>query len=184
MKIYTRFGDKGMTHLIGCKEVHKHSQRIEAYGTLDEVNSFIGLALASDLNSQSITDEFSRIQRLLFDCGADLATPPEAMTKGRITQLHVEWLEDRIDHYTSLLLPLNHFILPGGSAGAAYLHVARAIVRRAEREVMRLSALEDVYPHVMPFLNRLSDYLFTIARYVNMASGVDERKYEPSSQQT
>ena len=181
MKIYTRSGDKGMTHLVGCKEVHKHSQRIEAYGTLDEVNSFIGLALTSDLNSGSITDEFNKVQHLLFDCGADLATPVESMTEGRITQLHVDWLEERIDHYTSLLPPLNHFILPGGSPGASYLHIARATARRAEREVMRLSTQEEIYPHVMPFVNRLSDYLFTMARYINMTSGVDERKYEPNS---
>ena len=181
MKIYTRSGDKGMTHLVGCKEVHKHSQRIEAYGTLDEVNSFIGLALANDLNSQSIMVEFNRVQHLLFDCGADLATPAEAMTEGRINQLHVDWLEEKIDHYTSLLPPLNHFILPGGSVGAAYLHVARATARRAEREVMRLSAEEDVYPHVLPFVNRLSDYLFTMARYINMVCGVNECMYEPNS---
>jgi len=182
MKIYTRTGDKGMTHLIGCKEVHKHSQRIEAYGTLDEVNSFIGLALATDLNLGSLVEELHRIQHLLFDCGADLATPVEAMTEGRINQLHVDWLEEKIDHYTSLLPPLKHFILPGGGASAAYLHVARTVARRAEREVMRLSAEEAVYPHVLPFVNRLSDYLFTMARYMNMVAGVDEHKYEASSQ--
>ena len=178
MKIYTRGGDKGMTHLIGCKEVHKHSQRIEAYGTLDEVNSFIGLALAKDLNPQSIVDELNRIQHLLFDCGTDLATPVQAMTEGRINQLHVDWLEERIDHYTSLLSPLKHFILPGGSTGAAYLHVARAVTRRAEREVMRTSAQEAVYPHTMPFVNRLSDYLFVVARFINFEDGVEEHIYK------
>ena len=178
MKIYSRFGDKGMTHLIGCKEVHKHSQRIEAYGTLDEVNSFIGLALANDLGSQSIAAELIRVQNMLFDCGADLATPAQVRLEGLIKQSHVDWLEERIDHYTTMLPRLKHFILPGGSAGAAYLHVARTVARRAEREVMRLSANEEVYPHVMPFVNRLSDYLFTIARYMNVMAEVDECKYE------
>ena len=180
MKIYTRTGDKGMTHLIGCKEVNKHSQRIEAYGTLDEVNSFIGLALATDPNSHTPTKELHRIQHLLFDCGADLATPPETMTEGRLNQQHVEWLEERIDHYTSLLPPLQQFILPGGGSGAASLHVARAVTRRAEREIMRLAAQEDVYPHVLPFINRLSDYLFTMARYMNVVNEKDEHKYESS----
>lgn len=183
MKVYTRTGDKGMTHLIGCKEVHKHSQRIEAYGTLDEVNSFIGLALAKGENSQSLANEFNQIQHFLFDCGADLATPVEAMTIGRINQQHVNWLEEKIDYYTSLLPPLKHFILPGGSTGAAYLHVARTVARRAEREVMRLSATESVYPHVLPFVNRLSDYLFTMARYINMVDEVDEHQYKESSGQ-
>jgi len=178
MKIYTRDGDKGMTHLVGCKEVHKHSQRIESYGALDEVNSLIGLALANGLKSQNTIDDLNRIQHLLFDCGTDLATPAEAMTVGRITQLHIDWLEERIDHYTSLLPTLNSFILPGGSPGAAYLHVARSVARRAEREVMRLSVQEDVYPHVMPFVNRLSDYLFIAARLINFEDGAEEHVYE------
>ena len=171
-----------MTRLIGCKEVHKHSQRVEAYGALDEANSFIGLALVKGVSAQSIIDELNRIQHLLFDCGADLATPAEMMTKGRINQLHVDWLEEKIDHYTSLLPPLKHFILPGGSAGAAYLHVARTVARRAERQVVRLAADEAVYPHVLPFVNRLSDYLFTMARYLNVLDGVYEHKYETNSQ--
>ena len=178
MKIYTRGGDKGMTHLIGCKEVHKHSQRIEAYGTLDEVNSFIGLALAKDSNFGNMADELNRIQHLLFDCGTDLATPPEAMDEGRINQLHVDWLEERIDHYTSILPPLKNFILPGGGIGSAHLHVARAVARRAEREIMRLSATEAVYPHTLSFINRLSDYLFVAARFINIENGTQEHIYQ------
>jgi len=178
MKIYTRNGDKGMTHLIGCKEVHKHSQRIESYGALDEVNSLIGVVLATSIMSQDLVNEFNRIQHLLLDCGADLATPPEAMTEGRINQGDVDWLEQQIDHYTSLVPPLKSFILPGGSLSAANLHVARSVTRRAEREVIRLSAAEEVYPYVMPFINRLSDYLFAAARFVNFEAGTDEHIYE------
>ncbi|MCL2559889.1 MAG: cob(I)yrinic acid a,c-diamide adenosyltransferase [Turicibacter sp.] len=178
MKIYTRGGDKGKTQLIGCKEVHKHSQRIEAYGTLDEVNSFIGLALANGLSTEAMMDELHRIQHLLFDCGTDLATPPEAMTEGRVQQQHVDWLEERIDHYTSVLPPLQSFILPGGSTGAAHLHVARTVARRAEREVMRLSATEAVYPDTMSFINRLSDYLFVAARFINLEDGKEEYVYQ------
>jgi len=178
MKIYTRTGDKGMTHLIGCKEVFKHSQRIEAYGALDEVNSLIGVVLAHELKSASIADDFRKVQHLLLDCGADLATSPEAMSEGRITEIHVDWLEERIDHYTSLVPQLKNFILPGGSPKAAHLHVARSVARRAEREVMRLSAQEDVYPQVMPFVNRLSDYLFAAARFVNLEDDVKEHIYE------
>ena len=178
MKIYTRNGDKGMTHLIGCKEVHKHSQRIEAYGSLDEVNSLIGVVLSCGSKSDSIDDDFNKIQHLLFDCGADLATPPEAMTEGRITETHVDWLEQRIDHYTSQVPSLKNFILPGGSLKAAYLHVARSVARRAEREVMRLSAQEDIYPQVMPFVNRLSDFLFAVARFINHEDGTKEHIYE------
>jgi len=178
MKIYTRTGDKGMTRLIGGKEVYKHAQRVKAYGTMDELNGFVGLAISESVDFKSIVEEFYYIQQLLFDCGADLATSEEAMDEGRIKQCHVDWLEKKIDYYTSLLPPLKSFILPGGSKAASYLHVARTIARRVEREVVELLEHEVVYPHVLPFINRLSDYLFTMARYMNIVDEVEEHQYK------
>lgn len=181
MKIYTRAGDQGMTCLMGGKATLKHEQRVVAYGTVDELNGFIGLAAVEVVDLKQVAEELEVIQHLLFDCGADLATPEEAMGEGRIEQCHVDWLEARIDHYTSLLPPIQHFILPGGTRGASYLHVARTIARRAEREVVALFEREAVQSSLLSFMNRLSDYLFTMARYVNEVAGVKERQYLTSS---
>jgi len=180
MKIYTRTSDRGRTRLIDGTEVFKHSDRIKAYGTIDELNSFIGLTVSESTGPYEIAEELRYIQRLLFDCGADLATPKSIRTanEGRIKQCDVEWLEEKIDYYTQLLPPLKSFVLPGGSKAASYLHVARTIARRGEREVVEVLENEIVPPHVLPFINRLSDYLFTMARYMNIVDGVEEHQYK------
>ena len=181
IKIYTRGGDKGQTHLLGGERIHKHSQRVISYGMIDEVNSFIGLAIAEINNEMAILADLHQLQNLLFDCGADLATPEKAMKKSRIKQLHIDWLEEKIDQYIALLSPIRHFILPGGSKAAAQLHVARTVTRRAEREIIAVLDHETIYPTVLPFVNRLSDYLFVLARYMNQVDGVKEHQYVVSS---
>jgi len=179
VKIYTRTGDGGKTSLIGEKNVSKGSQRVVSYGTIDELNSFIGLAMAFMVGEQflDIVRDLHDLQNLLFDCGSDLATAKEAMTTSRIKQQQLDWLERQIDCYAKELPELKNFILPSGSQAAAYLHVARTIARRAEREIVRLLEKEAVYPQVVMFINRLSDYLFTLARYVNLLDGKLEREY-------
>ena len=182
MKIYTRIGDGGKTRLIGGQEVDKHAKRVRAYGTVDELNSCLGVCLVSWLTMpDEIKMELQRVQHLLFDCGADVATPNEQVAAKRIKQAHVAWLEEKIDGYTPQLSQLKHFVLPGGGTGAAYLHLARAIARRTEREIRELLEVEELNPAVLPFMNRLSDYLFTLARYANVEEGVEEIKYVGTS---
>jgi cob(I)alamin adenosyltransferase len=175
-KIYTRTGDKGSTRLGGGQEVSKHSLRIEAYGTVDELNSFIGVALASGLDS-SLAEKLSSIQNELFHLGSDLCILEEDKKRLKVPvveQKHVDDLEAWIDRLAAELGPLENFILPGGSPGAAHLHVARAVCRRAERLVTRLAESEAVGPAVIKYLNRLSDALFVMARYENSRKGVGD----------
>lgn len=178
MKIYTKTGDKGTTSLIGGR-VSKNHVRVEAYGTVDEVNSFIGKAV-TELDAklfQDILADLETIQHELFDCGGDLAN----VMKERIYKLQeasVETLEKRIDALSEELPPLKRFILPGGAPAAATLHIARTIARRAEREVVTLmSEVEDVPEVIQKYLNRLSDYLFVAARAVNHRLGVKDVEY-------
>jgi cob(I)alamin adenosyltransferase len=168
-KIYTRTGDDGTTSLVGRQRVPKDSLRVNAYGAVDELNSFIGVALASGLNAE-VTRELKRIQNDLFHLGAELATLEEdkqAMQLPRIEQKHVDALEALIDRFTAQLGALQNFILPGGSIGAAQLHVARSVARRAERDAIALSRSEAIGAYVVKYLNRLSDALFVMARYEN-----------------
>lgn len=165
LKIYTRTGDKGETSLYGGARVAKNDLRIEAYGTVDELNSFIGLARASWPQSPSDAD-LSSIQGDLFHLGARLAAPGTDLFSG-IAPARVEQLEHAIDAMERELPPLKNFILPGGTTTAAHLHVARAICRRAERLLVALG--EDVI-----YLNRLADYLFVAARYANTRQGVPD----------
>ncbi|MGN6375473.1 MAG: cob(I)yrinic acid a,c-diamide adenosyltransferase [Sphingomonas sp.] len=167
--IYTRTGDAGTTGLVDGSRVSKADPRMTAIGDVDEANSALGVAIAA-LADERLTGELTLIQNELFDLGADLATPL-AMTQGalRITDGQVARLEAAIDRLNTDLAPLDSFILPGGSAAAAHLHLARAVVRRAERAA---SALEAINPPALAYLNRLSDFLFVAARLVNkMASG-------------
>ena len=170
-RIYTRGGDKGETSLGDGSRVPKQALRVEAYGTVDEANAAIGLAR---LHTDSDTDAMlGRIQNDLFDLGADLCTPEaseRAARKGgalRITAAQVARLEAEIDAMNAGLRPLDSFILPGGTPAAAYLHLARTIVRRAERLVCALAAEERVNPEAVKYLNRLSDHLFVLGRRVN-----------------
>ncbi len=168
-RIYTKTGDEGMTGLGGGERVAKDSRRVVTYGTVDELNSQLGVALASGL-CERLTAELTIIQNELFDLGSDLCWPSDDERRGRIPTVeahHVEKLERLVDEFNAVVGPLTNFILPGGSLGAAHLHVARTICRRAEREAVRLARDEAVGEYVLPYLNRLSDALFVMARYEN-----------------
>lgn len=175
-KIYTRQGDDGRTGLSGGQRVPKDSLRVAAYGTVDELNSALGVALASGLCPR-LAEVLPGIQNELFHLGSDLSFLEEDKAKYPIPQIearHVVQLEALIDEMTAVVGPLQNFILPGGSIGSAHLHLARTICRRAEREVITLTRAEAVGPFVVQYLNRLSDALFTMARYENHARGVAE----------
>lgn len=180
-KIYTRTGDAGMTSLGGGQRVPKDSVRVQVTGTVDELNSQLGVALAVGLRER-LQEEVSRIQNVLFDLGTDFTFLEEDKLKyplPTIQDRHVEALEKLIDALNDELGPLENFILPGGSLGAAHLHVARTICRRAEREAAALAREEDVSQNAMAYLNRLSDALFVMARYENHAPGVKEPLWRP-----
>ena len=166
-RIYTRAGDKGATSLGDGSRVPKTDARIEAYGTVDELNSFIGLALSADLPAE-FREWLERIQNDLFDLGADLAVPLEdERERLRVGDEHVERLEELCDRVNAGLEPLRSFVLPSGTEAAARLHVARSVCRRAERLVVALSDTASVNPLAVAYLNRLSDLLFILARAAN-----------------
>jgi len=182
MKIYTRTGDDGTTALFSGGRVRKDDLRVEAYGTVDELNSYIGVVRAHR-PSTSAAGLLGRVQNHLFRLGADLATPLNAKPHGlvRIDAAAIKWLEASIDELSEQLEPLKNFILPGGSPAAAHLHVARSVCRRAERLVVALRALEEINPHALIYLNRLSDWLFILARYENQQAGEPEAKWTAGS---
>ena len=180
-KIYTKTGDEGLTGLGGGRRVPKDSARVRAYGTVDELNSAIGVALALGL-SERLATELASIQNELFDLGSDLCWPNDDGRRARIPTVqprHVERLERLIDELNERVGPLTNFLLPGGAPGAAQLHVARTICRRAERETITLARDEAIGELVLPYLNRLSDALFVMARYENLERGVDEPLWQP-----
>ena len=169
-KIYTRTGDDGTTGLGGGQRVPKDSLRIEAYGIVDELNSGIGVAVASGLEPE-LTEMFKSIQNDLFHLGSDLCVLEEDKKKFKMAQIearHVEQLEGFIDKLQESLKPLENFILPGGAMGAAQLHVSRCVCRRAEIAIIKLKRIEAVGAHVIEYVNRLSDLLFVMARYENL----------------
>ena len=174
-KVYTRTGDDGSTGLGTGRRVKKTSPRIVAFGTVDELSSFIGLALAGGLCDE-LRRELPVIQNELFHLGSDLCVPdePGAPTVPRIESRHVERLEGLIDRLNDELEPLANFVLPGGSPGAARLHVARTVCRRAERKLIELSESEAIGDETMRYLNRLSDALFVMARFENKAAGIED----------
>ena len=177
-RIYTRGGDKGMTSLGNGERVPKHDLRVEAYGAVDEANATIGLVRLHTAGSD-LDAILSRIQNDLFDLGADLSTPededndPRRRPALRVTQVQVDRLEAEIDAMNARLSPLTSFILPGGSAAAAYLHLARTVVRRAERLVTALQDAERLNPAALSYINRLSDHLFVAARHANQDGTAD-----------
>ena len=175
MKIYTKTGDSGQTGLFAGPRVRKDDVRIEAYGAVDELNAFLGLARLQSLPAE-IEACLSRVQNELFAVGAELATPdPAAHGTALIGPVHAEALEKAIDALESDLPPLKQFVLPAGTAAAAHLHVARGICRRAERRVVTLAGDDSAgFQNVLIFLNRLGDYLFVAARYANHAAGARE----------
>lgn len=175
-KIYTRKGDGGDTSLGGGQRVAKDSLRVEAYGTVDELNSLIGVAVASGLSGR-LAGVLPVIQNELFHLGSDLCFVEEDKAKYALPQIeerHVQALEALIDEMTGVVGPLENFILPGGAPGSAHLHVARTVCRRAERIVTTLAKEEAIGGYVLAYLNRLSDALFMMARYENHQQGVAE----------
>jgi cob(I)alamin adenosyltransferase len=172
--LYTRGGDRGETGLYGGKRVPKDSLRVEAYGSIDELNSSIGVAV-SICRLDDVSDSLRRIQGLLFVAGADLASEGGAADRSqRISSEETEWLEKEIVSVHAKLPRLTAFILPGGSELSAQLHLTRAVCRRTERRIVSASRSEAVNPEILPFFNRLSTYLFNLARYVNMREGKND----------
>jgi len=182
MKIYTRTGDEGDTGLFGGGRVPKSHIRVEAYGAVDELNSILGWTLTQDLGAAS-SDELRAIQEDLFTIGAQLATP--SVTRGKrpevpaLPETRTTDLEAAIDRMDAELAPLRTFILPGGTPAGAALHIARTVCRRAERRVTALAREDDIDSSVLPYLNRLSDFLFTLARHTNHRAGEPERPWLP-----
>lgn len=176
-KIYTRTGDDGTTGLVDGSRRAKHDARMEAIGSVDEANSLIGFAVAAPGGVDVHEAALIRIQNDLFDLGADLATLGEDFAPSemvlRIIPAQAEWLERQIDALNEAMAPLTSFILPGGTEAASRVHLARATVRRAERAATALAAIEPVNPAALAYLNRLSDYLFVLARALNAGGAGD-----------
>ena len=182
-KIYTKGGDKGQTSLFSGERVGKDHPLVEAYGTVDELNSHLGVARTADLDP-AVDEALDRIQNDLFHLGSDLAFPAvdrQAAAVDPVEESHVEWLERLIDRLAGELTPLENFILPGGSPGAARLHLARTVCRRAERLVVALESEEQGLRSTIRFLNRLSDALFVMARYENWQKRVADVLWKPRS---
>ncbi|MDA7979585.1 MAG: cob(I)yrinic acid a,c-diamide adenosyltransferase [Pirellulales bacterium] len=183
MKIYTKTGDEGETGLFGGPRVGKDSTRIEAYGTVDELNAILGLARTEELPLENAVCDtaqiLKRIQDELFVLGGDLASPaPSKYEVPRITSSMVNQLEVEIDAVEAALKPLKDFILPGGTRAAALLHLGRTICRRAERRSVALARTEDMNADALCYLNRLSDHLFVLARYLNAQAGCEDEKWQ------
>ncbi len=182
-RVYTRTGDRGETALVGGKRVPKDSLRIEAYGTIDELNSIVGLARA--FNEEKLADGeahrfldtvLRQIQDELFDLGSELATPPDFFQEGmyRVSEREVKKIEQLIDECQEELEPLKSFVLPGGGRIGAYLHQCRTVCRRAEREILRLSRAEELSEWPIKYVNRLSDLFFVLSRWISKKTGKDE----------
>ena len=187
MKIYTKTGDKGTTALFGGTRVKKYNLRIESYGTVDELNSYIGLIKDQDI-SQYIKDALINVQTELFTLGAMLATPPEKETLKsgkerlnipKINEDSILFLENEIDKMDAELPQMTHFILPGGHQAVSFCHIARCVCRRAERLSVELNDEETINNDIIKYLNRLSDYLFTLARKLSKDLSVEEIKWIP-----
>ncbi len=190
MKIYTKTGDKGETALYGGTRVSKASARVESYGNIDELNSFIGLA-KSEIINETVISQLEKIQFDLFTLGSESATPTDKLMlangKSRldlmISEAEITELENWMDEYEAQLEPLQFFILPGGGKAATLLHVCRTVCRRAERSLVFLNESEEVRPELIKYLNRLSDFLFVLARYVSKLDGMPESYWNPSERQ-
>lgn len=185
MKIYTRGGDGGETGLFGGRRVSKDNVRVEAYGAVDELNAFLGMSVSA-LGDEELTGKLESVQQDLFNLGAFLATP--GADEGRapppippVPEARVQEMERWIDAATEEVPPLRSFIVPGGSPGAAVLHAARTVCRRAERSVVRLREREGVDPVILQYLNRLSDLLFCLARLENHRAGIGDVLWKKDS---
>lgn len=181
MKIYTKAGDKGMTSLIGGTRVPKNSARLEAYGTVDELNSYLGMIRSFPIDPQ-LLEELTEIQSRLFDVGGNLATDPQAANvQGQlgVTDEDILLLEQGIDRMDAAIPPMKYFVLPGGGQALSFCHIARTVCRRAERRILELSAEVQVDDRVIKYINRLSDYLFILSRKLANDSGVEELRWIP-----
>lgn len=180
MKIYTRRGDQGETDLFGGPRVAKDDARVEAYGTVDELNAALGVARAALGGDAALPAQVARIQDELFHLGAELATPDSGRLKSaRIGAAEVDALESEIDQMEAENAPLHQFILPAGPPGAAALHLARTVCRRAERLLVGLARSQPLRPELVRYLNRLSDWLFVAARAANRRAGVPDVLWTP-----
>lgn len=180
MKIYTKTGDKGMTSLRGGTRVAKNSVRLEAYGSVDELNSYIGWIRSFDINPL-LREELAEIQHILFSVGGNLATDPSRETVGidlGVADENIEILEKAIDRMNAELPPLTSFILPGGTPASSCCQVARTVCRRVERRILDVNTESPVEESVIRYINRLSDYLFMLARKIAYEAGVEELKWE------
>ncbi|MFD1123906.1 cob(I)yrinic acid a,c-diamide adenosyltransferase [Lentilactobacillus raoultii] len=182
MNIYTKTGDKGKTRIIGKKVLAKDDDRIEAYGSVDELNSDVGLAISLlGEKTNSLHDELEEIQQLLFDAGHDLAMLADDQNHPFIFDpASITWLEKKIDQYMKVVPPIKKFILPGGTRLASTLHIARTVTRRVERRIVALQSHSKINPDVLVFINRLSDYFFACARYANFLDHQSDVVYRNS----
>ncbi|MGS0748548.1 cob(I)yrinic acid a,c-diamide adenosyltransferase [Halpernia sp. GG3] len=187
MKIYTKTGDSGETALYGGTRVSKSSSRVESYGNIDELNSFIGVAKAQ-ISDENILNQLKKIQFNLFTVGSEAATPADKLTLANgnsrltlvISENEIEDLEHWMDKMEEKLEPLQYFILPGGGSGATAFHVARTVCRRAERSLVFLNESEEMRPELIKYLNRLSDYLFVLSRFVSKLNNETEEFWNPN----
>ncbi len=179
MKIYTKTGDDGNTSLFGGERVHKNDLRINAYGTIDELNAIIGVVISDEINDE-IKIELRKIQNTLFFIGSELATPENVKSEliKKISISDTETIEKLIDEFDDKLPQLKNFILPGGSKGSSNLHFARTICRRAERILVELNIKENINRNLLVYLNRLSDLLFVFARYENFVTSTPEIEWK------
>jgi cob(I)alamin adenosyltransferase len=191
-KVYTRTGDRGETALVGGQRVRKDSARIDAYGTIDELNSIVGLARVFNEESleageahRFLDEVLCRLQDELFDLGSELATPPESFQPGmyRVSESEIDRLEKLIDKCQEDLEPLNSFILPGGGRVGAYLHQCRTVCRRAERDILRLSREQEINLNAIKYVNRLSDLFFVLSRWIAKQTGEPEYLWQRGLQE-
>lgn len=179
MKVYTKGGDKGLTSLLGGTRVPKNSVRLDAYGTVDELNTYLGMVRSFDIDVRSL-EELVAIQTILFSVGGNLATDTsikDLKVKVVVKEEDIEFLEKAIDHMDESLPPLSSFVLPGGNQVVSFCHIARTVCRRAERRILDLGAEAEVNDLVIKYINRLSDYLFVLSRKVAHDLGIEEIKW-------
>ena len=176
MQLYTKTGDKGLTKLVGGQSVAKDSDRVNAYGTIDELNTWVGYTISKMDPEDELRDELYQLQNYLFDCGSDLSTP-HGVYPYKVDESLIKWIEERIDTYADIPPALERFILPGGDEIASMVHVARTIARRAERHIVATMWTNEINNQVLIFVNRLSDYFFALARVINYRKHCEDIHY-------
>ena len=177
MQLYTKTGDKGLTKLVGGQSVAKDSDRVNAYGTIDELTTWVGYTISKMDPEDELRDELYQLQNYLFDCGSDLSTP-HGVYPYKVDESLIKWIEERIDTYADIPPALERFILPGGDEIASMVHVARTIARRAERHIVATMWTNEINNQVLIFVNRLSDYFFALARVINYRKHCEDIPYE------